>query len=135
MAGMDFSPINVVIAATGGILLFAAKDNRSPINIVKAALGLEEVKHLDGDKKPNDNPVTPNNSNSAPTPDGKGRVGSDLLEGDVQKKRRELNDKVAKGGALTAEEHKWLLANPGPGIQGAYYNRPYAVPYPGSVSV
>lgn len=48
MAGMDFSPINVTIFATGAVLLYAAKENRSPINVIKASFGLEEPAQMSG---------------------------------------------------------------------------------------
>ena len=41
-----YSPINVVMLGGGGILVYSAWANRSPVNVVKAALGLEESKTL-----------------------------------------------------------------------------------------
>lgn len=38
---MNFTPINIVMFAVGGIMIFAAKDNKSPGDIVKSALNLK----------------------------------------------------------------------------------------------
>ena len=105
---MDISPVNVTMMVCGGILLYAAKDNRSPVNVVKSALGLEEARKLPG-------------------------VDLGLNLGDLGPKdfNKPLPDDATRDDALKRQG-----LQPGGGFLSTNYRQPYVNPSkPGNASV